>query len=260
MHPLMLHLPIGLLTALVLIEASTLWARFSKAAGARQFLLLMTVISTVLTASCGWGLGLTGDYENVTLSWHKWLGTFLVPMVFMLQALLSRGSLGAYRIWLGLTMLLLIAVGHYGGILVRGEGYLFRRTVSSTGRPGKDSPGNSSQANGAAATAFDALVQPILNEYCISCHGAEKSKGKLRLDGAPSLLKGGESGPVIQPGSAAQSPLIQRLRLSPDLDDHMPPSGKKQPSPADIAVLEWWINVGAPMDKTISELKMPETR
>jgi hypothetical protein len=29
---------------------------------------------------------------------------------------------------------------------------------------------------------FGEVVQPVLREYCVSCHGAEAQKGKLRLD------------------------------------------------------------------------------
>ena len=38
------------------------------------------------------------------------------------------------------------------------------------------------EVNGAELTAHAALVKPVLDEYCISCHGPEKSKGRLRLD------------------------------------------------------------------------------
>jgi hypothetical protein len=80
------------------------------------------------------------------------------------------------------------------------------------------------------------------------------------LDTADHLLKGGEAGPVVQPGSAVESLMIKRLRLPQEEDEHMPPSGKKQPTAREIALLEWWINVGAPVDKTINELKIPETK
>jgi hypothetical protein len=80
------------------------------------------------------------------------------------------------------------------------------------------------------------------------------------LDTSEYLFKGAESGPVIQPGSGTQSELIKRLRLPLDNDDHMPPDGKKQPGAQKIAVLEWWINVGAPVDKTINDLKLPDSQ
>jgi hypothetical protein len=35
----------------------------------------------------------------------------------------------------------------------------------------------------------------------------------------------------------------------------MPPDGKPQPTLAEIAALEWWIDNGAPADKTVGDLK-----
>ena len=65
---------------------------------------------------------------------------------------------------------------------------------------------------------------------------------------------------MIERGDAAKSLMIKRLHLPEEEDEHMPPSGKKQPSAAQIALLEWWINVGAPVNKTVEQLKMPEVQ
>src|SRR5262249_17345495 len=55
---------------------------------------------------------------------------------------------------------------------------------------------------------FPRDIQPILARSCLTCHGPEKQKGGLRLDDADAALKGGNSGPVIKPGDAAQSRLL----------------------------------------------------
>ena len=223
-------------------------------------MLLLSTIAVLIAAGCGWILAWSNEYTRETLFWHKWLGTALVPMAIVLQAVLQRGSIRAYRIWLGLTMVLLAVAGHFGGILVRGEDYLFpkaRRYVAGDAKFPDNFAGTPVKSG---RTAFVSIVQPVFNEYCIACHGAEKAKAKLRLDTFEHLFKGGESGPAVHPGSAVQSLLIKRLRLPADDDEHMPPSGKKQPGAHEIALLEWWINVGAPLDKTVSELKMPEVK
>jgi hypothetical protein len=44
-------------------------------------------------------------------------------------------------------------------------------------------------------------------------------------------------------------------------DDLMPPEGKPQPTPAEIAALKWWIDCGAPSDTSIGHLALgTETR
>jgi hypothetical protein len=103
-------------------------------------------------------------------------------------------------------------------------------------------------AAGPAASAergsdFQDRVLPLLQARCISCHGTEKQKGKLRLDSRAAILKGGENGPAIVPGDPEKSLLIQALRQThPDIK--MPP---KEKLPADqIQALAAWIKDGAP--------------
>ena len=75
------------------------------------------------------------------------------------------------------------------------------------------------------------------------------------MESYETLLKGGKNGPVLIAGKAFDSPMIHRLLLPLNDDDHMPPEGKPQPTAAEIAVLQWWIDNGAPPDKTVGDLK-----
>ncbi len=93
---------------------------------------------------------------------------------------------------------------------------------------------------------FVGEIQPILREACVDCHGPEKQKGKLRLDTREALLKGGEDGPVIEPGNPEKSDLFRRLRLAEDDDDVMPPKGKTAHlTAAQIERMRKWIAAGA---------------
>jgi len=40
-------------------------------------------------------------------------------------------------------------------------------------------------------------------------------------------------------------------------EDHMPPAGKPQPQPEDIAVLRRWIDAGAPSEAAAREPRLP---
>jgi mono/diheme cytochrome c family protein len=99
-----------------------------------------------------------------------------------------------------------------------------------------------------SATAQDTVdytrdVKPILSQNCVSCHGFKMQKGKLRLDAAALMLKGGNSGAAIVPGNASQSPLIHSLKGTNDFTA-MP--FKKQPlNDKQISVLVAWVNQGA---------------
>src|ERR1035438_7150468 len=66
------------------------------------------------------------------------------------------------------------------------------------------------------------------------------------MESYETLLKGGKNGPVLIAGKALDSPMIHRLLLPLNDDDHMPPDGEPQPILAEIAALQWWIERGAP--------------
>ena len=48
--------------------------------------------------------------------------------------------------------------------------------------------------------------------------------------------------------------MAKRLALPLDDDEHMPPDGKPQLSTNHLAIINWWLNAGAPTDKVIREL------
>ena len=82
----------------------------------------------------------------------------------------------------------------------------------------------------------------MLAAHCQECHGPEKHKGGLRLDGRGAMLKGGETGAVVVPGKPNESPLIEAIRYEGDVQ--MPPKGKLKDE--EIAALTNWVKRGAP--------------
>lgn len=97
----------------------------------------------------------------------------------------------------------------------------------------------------AAKVDYFKEVKPLLESKCYSCHQGGKAKGGLRLDQHDAALAGGKSdGPAVAPGDVDGSSLIHRI--GPDAgDDIMPPKGDPF-SEAEIALLERWIEDGAP--------------
>jgi len=84
---------------------------------------------------------------------------------------------------------------------------------------------------------FESNVRPLLLESCVRCHGEKKQSAGLRLDSREALLKGGDSGPAIEPGNPSESLLVQAL--SHELEDiKMPPKGKLD-APKIDAIAQW---------------------
>lgn len=108
-----------------------------------------------------------------------------------------------------------------------------------------------------AASAYDEVVAPILRARCTECHGEQKQKAKLALHSFEALMRGSDGGPVLVAGKPGESVLLERLRLPLDDDEHMPPSDKPQPAPAEIALLTRWIERGASATSSVAELALP---
>ena len=75
------------------------------------------------------------------------------------------------------------------------------------------------------AKVYADVIQPLLDAKCVSCHGATKQKGKLRLDTAENLFKGGKGAKadIVVKGNIEDSELTYRVGLPKDDDDVMPP-------------------------------------
>jgi mono/diheme cytochrome c family protein len=92
-------------------------------------------------------------------------------------------------------------------------------------------------------------IKPIFDKSCVSCHGPQKAKAKLRLDTLEGALKGSENGKVIEPGDSSGSVLIHNVAHLGDPDDYMPPPKNKDGiqalTPAQIGLIRAWIEQGA---------------
>jgi hypothetical protein len=85
---------------------------------------------------------------------------------------------------------------------------------------------------------FEKNLAPILEVKCWQCHGSEKQKAGLDLRTRAGLLKGGESGAAVSPGSAEKSVLWEKIST-----DQMPP-GKVKLTSAEKAIFRAWIEGG----------------
>jgi mono/diheme cytochrome c family protein len=105
---------------------------------------------------------------------------------------------------------------------------------------------------------FAGVVNKVFEGKCLSCHTAEKPKGKLVMTTLEEMSKGGESGkPGIVPGKSAESWILGVMTLPLDHDDHKPPSNKPQPTEQEIAVIKWWIDAGAKSDVAVKDAGVP---
>ena len=204
-HPVLVHLPIGAVLLVTILEALSLRPAWRGMAGSVPAMLAISAPAALAAAGCGWLLAEGGGYDAELLAWHRWTGVASAILVTVLAALHWMGRILLYRVVLILTVGLVSLPGHHGGSLTHGRDYLTRHAPGPLrallGADAKTRPGNP-QGNGATPVAFYvAAVQPILDRHCTSCHGKDKAKGGLRLDSAEAVMKGGESGPAVLAGT-----------------------------------------------------------
>ena len=260
LHPLVLHLPIGLVFAVFVLELLAL--RGIKTRPAQGPLLVLAALTAVLAASSGWVLGHEDGYGGASFERHERLG-IAVAVATTVAALLFRGAersnvaLALYRVALATALALLVPAGHLGSTLTHGEDWLdgpkkranlaaVQAQVNQAVEPDGSAPAEPVSAPAPLPDTYATVIEPILAAYCTNCHGTGKHKGELRLHTPEAIQAGGESGPALVPGDPAASLIHARAALPLEHEDHMPPEGKAQPSADELAALAAWIRAGAP--------------
>lgn len=269
-HPLLVHLPIGFLLIAAMLEIGRRTGRIQIGASAITFILLWSAIGAAFACMAGYLLSLGGGYDDALLTRHEWQGIGVAIFAWLawfasldkikgVPGLTPKIYMGA----LGLSVLLTMTAGHDGGSLTHGEGFLTQHLPEPfrglAGIPPQAEQTEQNEpppiVNVEEAVVFKDIVQPIMQTRCVQCHNASKSKGDLRLDEMSFILKGGKGGRIFIAGNSTNSDLIKRCLLPENDDMHMPPKGKPQLTSEQVALLSWWIDQGAPVDKKVGELQ-----
>ncbi|MEQ9097802.1 MAG: c-type cytochrome domain-containing protein [Imperialibacter sp.] len=249
-HPLLVHLPIGMLIIAILFGFMSLKENYSYLKGANHIVLFLAAISATLSAFTGWILSQSGGYANELIDWHQWMGIGLVVISWVAFFVHARNE-KAFKMVLIVSGLLLVVTGHLGGSITHGDGFLTPPPLSEWFV--KEGAAVPPIVLTKETLGYEAIAN-IVDRKCKSCHGPGSQKGKLRLDSPEEMLKGGKHGEVIVASLPEESHLIENILLPIDNDDHMPPKEKSQLSKAEMAILVEWVATGASFDKTVEEL------
>jgi uncharacterized membrane protein len=270
-HPLIVHLPIGILVVSFLFALFSRRPKYHYLIPAIPFTLWIGAIAAVLAAVTGFLLSRSGGYEVDTLEFHQWLGIITALMAVFCAVLYTE--IGQSFWWiqirhyrfgvLSFLLLVLIATGYFGGTLTHGEGYIRKALPSSiqamVGLSQEDENSIHLLDNAQETKVFEGVIQPILLQRCQSCHGAKKQEGQLALHTLASVVQGGENGPVIRSGQLDESELYARLILPEGHEGRMPPKGRTPITPEQIQLIAWWIETGASFEAKAKELAQSET-
>lgn len=258
LHPVLVHLPIGILLAGLLMQWLSRKPTYAALVPAIPIVLLAGTFSALASCITGYLLSISDDYDKDLVSWHMWMGIGVALVSLMLYAKEKNPAFAIDKRILSIGLLVLIMLtGHLGGSLTHGSDYLSKPILQIFDGDSSESTAIKPIANVQEAVAYTDVIEPILATKCYSCHNNNKQKGGLRLDQMSFILKGGKDGKVLVPGNADASELIKRALLPTDNDDHMPPKEKPQLTESQLALLHWWITNNADATKKVKEL--PQT-
>jgi uncharacterized membrane protein len=256
LHPLVVHLPIGILLLAFLLEVLSRFRGYKKLRSAVFISILLGTISAIFACISGWLLSQDGGYDEPLIDQHKFSGLATAAVSIVITALYYRIKLfpkvnrNAIRLFSFLPLVVLILItGHLGGSVTHGEDFLFSTSEQKVDAPIKATlPADLNQA-----VVYGDLVKPLLESKCYGCHSSKKQKGKLRLDSEEWILKGGKDGLIITQGKPNESELFRRIALPIEDEDHMPPREKIQLTSGEMDLVSQWISDGASFNMKVAE-------
>jgi len=279
-HPLILHLPIGIIFLTVALEIFgwLSFGRYRPNTGLGLFLAFIAGVFACVTGFFDLNLGgYTAEEWKHDMFKHMWMGIIFVGVLgfAFLAKVWSKPGAGHGPIF---AILLFGAAGvmgygaHFGGLVVHKtdpvmttlEGLeLIEKKEEVKDEVAKKPPVKMPKDR----LAFAEVVTPIMDAKCLYCHKeSEKIRGGLEMDTYDNLLFGGDSQDgdeyrTLVPGDASKSYMIQVMNLPMDDDMHMPPPKKKQLDDHEIAIITWWVdNIPDSEtldDKTLGEMGAP---
>jgi mono/diheme cytochrome c family protein len=265
LHPLMVHFPLALVIVAALVE---LWRAMRRHDGPSPFAataVWFAAVGGVGAACSGWAnAAYGGESTSVDLFVHRWGGVVVAALLVALAITGTTASRAGHAAWSGLWRMGLVlcagtvaVVGHFGGNLVHGEGYVtralwtaLRASQGSAATPAAleavTAEPEAVAAEPSAAVAYADLL-PFFEARCFDCHGRGKSKAGIRLDEPAELVGKVRKGrTIVKPGDPDASSLLSALTLPIDDELAMPPEGDRL-SAAEVAKVRAWIAAGAPL-------------
>lgn len=268
LHPVIVHLPIGfIILGILLYYLDRKKKEYSKVIPIIFFWGGIAALLACLTGYLGYQ---SEGFSYDSVKWHLWFGILTALFCFLFyfrlqlqsdKTILKKLSLPSFVL---ILFLLISYTGHLGGSITHGEDFL----AEPLPIPIKKALGFEifekkeillTDENWQEKQLYEDVIDPILNNKCVSCHNSKKSKGELVLSSMDHILTGGENGEIITTNNPENSELYRRLILPKDDDDRMPPKDKTQLTKEEIKLIKTWIKIGNPTEKSIQELQLDKS-
>jgi hypothetical protein len=223
-HLLWVHLPIGFIF-LALVLTLLKWKKPEA-----PYLILLPLIWRLATLAAIFsvfsGLLLSENQEGTNLFFHQYAGIFLT--IGLITYLIFKNEFLLIYI-----SILFVTTIHLGASLTHGEDYLFKEKKKVI-----------TQLN--EVELYEDAIVPIFKAKCFSCHKPGKSKGDLDLTKYEKI--------------GDKEELVRRTHLPKSHKEFMPANGKAPLSKEQLAILSYWVEIGAPKTKRLAQLQLSAKR
>jgi len=254
LHPVIVHLPIGIFILVILLEFASFSQKRKNWVENIQPIIMIGFLFSCFSLLTGLILAEEGSNNEADVDLHKW--TAIITTLLFLFYAITRNIIVRNKILHTVNLIILsfflLSTGHLGGTLTHGDDFL---SLDSK-EPLIQNTINITDIN--QAEVYRDIVQPTLNMKCVQCHGADKQKGKLRLDDSTWLLTGGKNGAVINLQQPEQSELLKRVLLELNNEHHMPPKEKQQLTDFEQTLFQWWIMSGSNFHQKVENIQVEE--
>jgi hypothetical protein len=223
-HLLWVHLPIGFIF-LALVLTLLKWKKPEA-----PYLILLPLIWRLATLAAIFsvfsGLLLSENQEGTNLFFHQYAGIFLT-MGLITYLIFNKNFI---LVFIGILFVITI---HLGASLTHGEDYLFTEKSKAITHLNE-------------VEIYEDAIVPIFKAKCFSCHKPGKSKGDLDLTNYEKI--------------GDKEELVRRTHLPKSHKEFMPSNGKAPLSKEQLAILSYWVEIGAPKTKRLAQLQLDAKR
>lgn len=233
-HPILVHITIGLVMAAMVFAFISMLPNYSKYAVTARHCVTFAFISAIPTMMVGlmdWVHYFGGNLSSLFKA-KITLALTLIPLLGLtsyIHGKLSLRSILLHALYLA-AFTNIVMLGYYGGELIHASASPHSASAAA------DDPDRDPDK------ATYAQVKRILQNNCVQCHSRHNQLGGLDLSSYKALMGEGQSGKVIAPGSPEQSLLVGMI--SGNKEPLMPLGGPKLPQ-SDIDIIRKWIEQGA---------------
>ncbi|MFT4709418.1 MAG: putative membrane protein [Planctomycetota bacterium] len=208
LHPMLLHMPIGLIVVLAILEFPHLFKKSAPVHDTpRTVLVTVLAVSSMASATAGWLLHEGGGYGH-PVEWHEWLGVGLAFLTVAIAIAYWRKS-ETYTLGVIAAFILVIPTAHLGATMTHGEGFLTDPWLAAFAD--EDEQSSSELADGEPGFSQAIQQTPAEGTEHTGLEGQPKSAGSTIGDAAAAHLADGsdDTAQVDSVTGTVQEPVVE---------------------------------------------------